>query len=297
MNLNIQELIPNTQMMHAIVAHIPTALSALGILCALAALLIRTRKEVLNWVAVAAYLILAASAYVGVRTGENARAELSASLPKSIMDIVSDHASMTEKIWIFALVTAVLIAISAFLNDRAKTVTAILGVVASLVTAVWVGLAVHHGGELVYGHGIGIPPDQVLEWRLNPPEGSTAAKAIPEEEWIPISEIDPVEAAKVSYLRDIVPIFEEVCIECHQPGDLDAELDMTTYEGLIIGGEKYGTTIVPGKPDESTTIKYVRGEYQPLMPEDDFPLTIKQVHTLRMWISAGAIDDSDAVEQ
>lgn len=300
MDLNIEELIPNTQMMHAIVSHIPVALSVLGVLCALAALLIKTQKEVLKWVAVAAYLIMALSAYVAVETGENARAELSASLPKPVMELVSDHASMAEKVWIFALVTAALIIISAISTGTGKTVMASLGVIASLATAGWVALTGHHGGELVYNHGIGIPPDQVLEWRLNPPEGSAAAertKQIAKEDWIPISEIDPIAAAKVSYVRDIVPIFEEVCYECHEPGNVDAELDMTTYEGLIIGGEKYGTTIVPGKPDESTTIKYVRGEYQPQMPEDDFPLTIKEVHILRMWISAGAIDDSNIVGQ
>jgi hypothetical protein len=67
---------------------------------------------------------------------------------------------------------------------------------------------------------------------------------------------------------------------------------MTTVEGLLKGGEKYGPAIIPGNPDGSTTIKYVRGELLPRMPKEDVPLDPEQVHILRMWIAAGAIDDS-----
>ena len=80
---------------------------------------------------------------------------------------------------------------------------------------------------------------------------------------------------------------------CHSPEEkIDAELDMTTIEKLIIGGEKYGASIIPGNPDDSPLVKYCRGEYLPKMPEDDMPLSVEEIHMIRMWIAAGALDDS-----
>ena len=90
---------------------------------------------------------------------------------------------------------------------------------------------------------------------------------------------------------------EEVCTECHKEGDLDSEYDMTTAASIIKGGEKYGASVIPGKPDESTLIKYVRGALLPQMPEDEMPLLKEEVHMLRLWIFAGAKDDSETAEE
>ncbi len=298
----ITEFIPNTQEMHAIAAHLPVALSMLGPLILVAALLIKTDREVLRWVAAATYLVLAGTAYIAVETGEDSRSEVSGAIAKSIWDILDDHENMAEYVWIFGVCTALLIAASALTRHVAQRSFGIAAMIAALATAVWVGLTGHHGGTLVYKHGIGIPPDQVVEWRINPPkiegrkipELSEEEKAIREEDLIKITEIDPEEAAKVSYMNDSAPLMEEVCTECHKEGDLDSEYDMTTAANIIKGGEKYGASVIPGEPDESTLIKYVRGALLPQMPEDEMPLLREEVHLLRMWIYAGAKDDSES---
>lgn len=294
--MDLSQYIPNLQEQHAIVAHLPIALSALGVLIVVVSLLIKTSRDMLRWVAVASYCLLAATAYAAVRTGEDARTEVSGSLPIAIWETVEHHQWMAEYVWMFGMGTAALMGISIIATSGLRHATGLLGLALSIATAVWVGLTGHDGGTLVYEHGIGIPPDQVVEWRINPPpsKDGTVRATMPDSDriLIPIFDIDPVEAAKISWIRDVVPIFEEVCNECHTPGDLDSELDMTTVAGLIKGGEKYGTSIVPFKPDESTTIQYVRGELQPQMPEDEMPLLKEEVHILRQWIFAGAIDDS-----
>ena len=295
----LNEFIPNTQELHAIAAHLPVALSMFGILFVAAALLLKMERDVLRWVASAVYLLLAATAYVAVETGEDSRSEVAGTVPQAIWEILDDHEEMAEYVWMFGVGTALLMAISALTRYMQRKVAGNASLIAALATAGWVGVTGHHGGTLVYQHGIGIPPDQVVEWRINPPEReggtpelSEEEKAIREEDLIPIFDIVPEEAEKISYVRDVEPLMEEVCTECHKEGDLDSEYDMTTAANIIKGGEKYGASVIPGKPDESTLIKYVRGALLPQMPEDEMPLLREEVHMLRLWIFAGAKDDS-----
>ncbi len=301
MDFDLNQYIPSTQEAHAITSHMPVALSAIGVVGVLAALLIRTQRDALRWAVVGLYVVLAATAYVSVRTGENARLAISGSVAPAIWEKIDHHEDFAKRVWIFGLGTAVVMAASIAAKGGLRTSMSGVTIVASLATAVWVGLTGHEGGTLVYHHGIGIPPDQVVEWRINPPAKGSAAAAAPKQELqatgrplIPIYPIDPAAAAQVSWKHDVVPILDEACKECHMDGKIEAKLLMTTVQGLLIGGEKYGPSIIPGKPDESTAIKYVRGELLPQMPKDEFPLTKEQVHTLRLWISAGAIDDSAA---
>ncbi len=295
MDMDLTKYLPPVQQAHAIAAHLPVALSALGVVAVAAAIVVRTNRDSLRWAVVGMYLLLAASAVLSVETGESARAQVSGALPKSIWNTIDQHEDMAERVWMFAVGTAVLMAVSIPAKGGLRTSMSIVTLLASLGTVGWVGYVGHLGGGLVYEHGIGIPPDKIVEWRINPPAGSSTAVAAaePNPDLIPIEPIDMEEAKRVSYKNDIVPIFEEVCYSCHSPEEkIDAELDMTTVEKLIVGGEKYGASLVPGKPDESTIVKYVRGELLPQMPEDDMPLTRDEVHLIRLWIAAGAIDDT-----
>ena len=96
----------------------------------------------------------------------------------------------------------------------------------------------------------------------------------------------------VSFARDIVPILERSCYECHggeKDGLLTVEvgLDMTTYEGLIAGSQD-GTVVEPGNPDESYIIDMVvNGD----MPEEGDPLTPEEIDIIRRWIAAGALNN------
>jgi hypothetical protein len=114
-------------------------------------------------------------------------------------------------------------------------------------------------------------------------------------EWLPIRAFTPEEAALVSFKRDVWPIIDDQCTSCHENPDADGEYDMTTVENMVKGGKKGGPGVIPGNPDESSIIKYIRGIAKPRMPEDEPPLSDEQVHTLRMWIAAGAKDDSAEV--
>jgi uncharacterized membrane protein len=294
--MDLTRFIPPVQQAHAVAAHLPVALSALGVLAVVAAILIPTSRDSLRWAVVGLYILLAATAVISVETGESAQSQISGSIPKAVSDTIQLHESMAERVWMFSLATALLMAVSIPARGGLRMCMNIVALLASLGTVGWVGYVGHLGGELVYAHGVGVPPDQVIEWRLNPPAGAatkTAVPAEPDRDLTPIQPFDLTEAQSVSYQDDIQPIFEEVCYACHAPWEkIDAKLDMTTVPLLLAGGEKYGPSILPGKPDESPLIKYCRGELLPQMPEDDMPLTREELHLIRMWIAAGAVDDS-----
>ena len=122
------------------------------------------------------------------------------------------------------------------------------------------------------------------------------AAAVPADnpDWVPVRDFTMEEARLVSYTRDIWPIIDDQCIVCHENPDADGEYDMTTVANMLLGGKKGGPGVVPGKPDESAVVKYIRGIVNPRMPEDEPPLPEDMLHKIRMWIAAGAIDDSDA---
>jgi len=110
------------------------------------------------------------------------------------------------------------------------------------------------------------------------------------------SDAAPQEAApaekKVSYYRSVRPILQRRCSGCHFDGKREGGLSVVAVGELAKGGEA-GSSIVPGKPDESVLIQYVSGE-KPQMPINGEPLTSEQVLTLRTWIAQGAEDDTPA---
>jgi len=65
-----------------------------------------------------------------------------------------------------------------------------------------------------------------------------------------------------------------------------SNLDLTTYEGLSVGGKR--------GPAAPLLVKYITGDLQPRMPMGQPALTGEQVALVREWVAAGAKDDTPA---
>jgi hypothetical protein len=98
---------------------------------------------------------------------------------------------------------------------------------------------------------------------------------------------------------DIVhPIFEERCINCHNPDKKKGELLMHTFEDLMKGGEG-GKVIVAGKAADSDLYKHL---LLPLEDDDHMPpkgkkqLTKAQIELIRWWIDEGATPDKKVAQ-
>jgi hypothetical protein len=112
---------------------------------------------------------------------------------------------------------------------------------------------------------------------------------------ISIRPIDMIEAAKVSYSRDIKPILANNCDECHSSDEHKSNFDVDSVATLLKHGKKAGPGLVPGKPDESAIVQYIRGlAAGPQMPKGETPLSEQDLHLIRSWVAAGAVDDSAA---
>ncbi len=109
---------------------------------------------------------------------------------------------------------------------------------------------------------------------------------------IAIQAIDVTTAAKVSYFRDIKPLLADYCVECHGTTEPEGEYQVGSVAELLKPGKKNGPGVIPGKPDESPVVRYIRGELKPQMPKGSPPVSAEGLHLLRQWIAAGAKDDS-----
>lgn len=88
----------------------------------------------------------------------------------------------------------------------------------------------------------------------------------------------------ISYVRDVQPILESRCSNCHFGEFTSAELHMDTYQDLMAGSEN-GRVIIPGDARNSLLVEKISsGE----MPERDPKLTPVQVQVIIDWINAGA---------
>lgn len=95
--------------------------------------------------------------------------------------------------------------------------------------------------------------------------------------------------AGVDFLRDVRPIFETHCYECHGPEKQRSGFRLDIREAALKGGD-LGRAIVPGEGGESALIAYVSHAVPDMeMPPKGDPLTPQQVSLLRTWVDMGAI--------
>jgi hypothetical protein len=97
----------------------------------------------------------------------------------------------------------------------------------------------------------------------------------------------------VSYSRDIIPVINAYCIECHNEkgkGFSDSGLNMETYEALI-KGTKHGPVINPGNSLSSTLVILIEGRADKSinMPHGTRkPLAPETIEMIKHWIDQGA---------
>lgn len=97
------------------------------------------------------------------------------------------------------------------------------------------------------------------------------------------------DARAVDYAKDVAPILEQHCIECHGPDEQESNLRLDRRAALLRGGDYGEPSIVPGKADESYLFQVVAGKNDELkMPPDADPLSADELAVLREWINAGA---------
>ena len=95
----------------------------------------------------------------------------------------------------------------------------------------------------------------------------------------------------VDFVKEIQPILQVACVQCHGPEKQKGKLRLDTREALIKGGED-GLALEPGNPDKSDLFRRIT------LPEDDddvMPpkgkaahLIPAQIDRVKRWIASGA---------
>lgn len=104
------------------------------------------------------------------------------------------------------------------------------------------------------------------------------------------AKLPPASDKKVDFIKDIKPIFDKSCLDCHDKSGPMGKFRIDKREEVMKGGES-GPAIIPGKSDKSPIVYYAAHAIKDLeMPPKDQgdPLTKEQVGLLRAWIDQGA---------
>lgn len=94
----------------------------------------------------------------------------------------------------------------------------------------------------------------------------------------------------LTFDKDIKPIFEKSCFECHGDKKQKAKLRLDSLAATLKGGEN-GKAVVVGKSADSSLVKSVARlvEDDAMPPEGKGkPLTAEQIGLIRAWIDQGA---------
>jgi len=92
-------------------------------------------------------------------------------------------------------------------------------------------------------------------------------------------------ADPIDFRRDVAPLLETHCLRCHQAGNRQKLLSLSTRHHLTTD-----EIIVPGKPDKSSLLAVLTAQNRERarMPKDSPPLPSRQVQVIRNWIAQGA---------
>lgn len=94
-------------------------------------------------------------------------------------------------------------------------------------------------------------------------------------------------AASVSFSKDVQPILQSRCVNCHGGAHTNKGLNLSTYAGVMAGGAD-GPAVVAGDPNSSMLLQMVT---QGKMPKSGPLLQPGQIQILNAWVKSGAANN------
>jgi WD40 repeat protein len=93
----------------------------------------------------------------------------------------------------------------------------------------------------------------------------------------------------ISFSRDVAPILNRQCANCHGPKKAKGGFRLHTFENLMQCGSSKKPPITPGSAEKSKLYQLlVTTDEDDLMPKDADPLPKAQIEIIRRWIEQGA---------
>ena len=97
-------------------------------------------------------------------------------------------------------------------------------------------------------------------------------------------------AQTIDFVRDVRPIFQKHCYECHGDKKQKSGLRLDVKQAAFKGGDGYGESFSPGKSGDSPLIRLVTSkDKDDRMPPEGDALKTEEIQTLIQWIDEGAV--------
>ncbi|YCM46699.1 c-type cytochrome domain-containing protein [Verrucomicrobiaceae bacterium 227] len=98
-------------------------------------------------------------------------------------------------------------------------------------------------------------------------------------------------AHAVTY-EELRPLLKDSCLNCHNPDKKKADLDLSTYEGVLAGGSS-GEVVKAGVPDSSPLyLSVIHHDDWEAMPPKKAKLSGEKLALFRDWITHGLIEST-----
>ncbi|MCE9561398.1 MAG: DUF1553 domain-containing protein [Planctomycetes bacterium] len=131
------------------------------------------------------------------------------------------------------------------------------------------------------------PPEKVPEL----PRGYPAQNAIDHFLGAKLAKVKQQAAAPagaVDYFKQVQPILEAKCYDCHTGGKAKGGLRLDDRAAALDGGKADGPAITPGKVAESSLLARIKHDADGVMPPKGEKLTAEQIRILETWVKEGA---------
>jgi mono/diheme cytochrome c family protein len=109
--------------------------------------------------------------------------------------------------------------------------------------------------------------------------------------------ISVADASTVDFRRDVLPILDARCVECHGPDKVKGDLRLDS-EAAIFAGDPEWWTVLWGDPDHSLLLERILlpADDPDAMPPNGDRLTVANIDTIRTWIESGGEGGKTAVD-
>ncbi|MCX5759118.1 MAG: hypothetical protein NTU83_11535 [Candidatus Hydrogenedentes bacterium] len=188
--MNMLGGLDNPHIIHALAVHVPVAMAMLGVLLALMCAVTQMKNVPLRRLAIGWYAFMAVVSFATVLTGERTLDKIPSTVAVDVRDAIGLHETLAENVWVLAAITTLVAIFCGARRDTVRSTFTVLMVLASLVTAIWIGVAAWYGTTLVYRDGVGVPkpPAVVMQapGMTASPEVAPNAPAIPESSAAPL---------------------------------------------------------------------------------------------------------------
>jgi uncharacterized membrane protein len=157
----MMDTLSDPQRMHAMIVHLPIAVALMGLLGVFVLVVTGGTFKWMPWVLAVLYLVGMFSAWYASETGEGAEEALASRsvmpYPEEVDNDLREHAKLGEWLWVAMAATAVATMLVAAKANVVCLPGLLLSALLAFGTVGYVGLIAHHGGALVYVHGVGAP--------------------------------------------------------------------------------------------------------------------------------------------